>query len=313
MITTAPALERALERLAQRPGGRVGVAALHVESGERMLLNPDAAFPMASTYKVPIAVAVLALVDRGRLALREMVTVQTEDFVIGGTIGDRLRPNEVAFSVRLLLERMLIESDNSATDVLLRLAGGGPAVTAHVHAAGFAGMRVDRPTAAIIAESYDATFPDDPQERWAYFERTKLAEGLEVPADAAARYEQTDADLTTPAAMTALLERLHHRDSTLLSRESTELLLDVMARCTTGGNRLRALLPAGTPVADKTGTFGGTANDVGIITLPDGAGHLIASVYIRGATAGVAASERTIAEIARTLYDYALFVAARNA
>jgi beta-lactamase class A len=107
--------------------------------------------------------------------------------------------------------------------------------------------------------------------------------------------------------MTALLERLHRRDPALLSAQSTDLLLGIMARCTTGGARLRALLPAGTPVADKTGTFGGTVNDVGIVTLPDDAGHLIISVFIRGAQAETATCERTIAEVARTLYDYALF------
>jgi beta-lactamase class A len=50
-----------------------------------------------------------------------------------------------------------------------------------------------------------------------------------------------------------------------------------------------------------------TVNDVGIVTLPDAAGHLILSVYIRGAKAETATCERTIAEVARTLYDYALF------
>lgn len=294
-------------KLAEQARGTVGVAALHVESGERVVLHGDALFPMASTYKIPIALRVLTLVDAGRLSLAKLVTVETADFVIGGTIGDRLRPNETAFSVRLLLERMLIESDNSATDVLLRIAGGPQAVTAHLRAAGFAAMRVDRPTGGIIGDAYDVRFPDDPEERWEFFERTKLAEGLHVPPEAAERYERDERDVTTPGEMTALLERLHRRDPALLSRASSDLLVSIMARCTTGGARLRGLLPAGTPVADKTGTFGGTVNDVGIITLPDGAGHLILSVFIRGAKADTAACERTIAEIARTLFDYALF------
>jgi beta-lactamase class A len=287
--------------------GTLGVAAVHVETGRRVLVNADAPFQMASTYKVPIALCVLALVDRGVLALQNLVTVQAGDFVIGGTIGDRLRPEETAFSVRLLLERMLIESDNSATDVLLRLCGGPHAVTEHLRESGFAQMRVDRPTSAIVGDAYETAFPGNPEERWAFFEDTKLPEGIGVPLPAAERYDRDLRDVTPPAEMTALLERLHRRDPALLSARSADLLLAIMARCSTGGARLRALLPAGTPVADKTGTFGGTVNDVGIITLPDAAGHLILSVYIRGAKAETATCERTIAEVARTLYDYALF------
>ena len=60
-------------------------------------------------------------------------------------------------------------------------------------------------------------------------------------------------------------------------------------------------------MANKTGTFGGTVNDVGIITLPERGGHVVASVFMRGATAETAGCERVIAEIARTLFDYFLF------
>jgi beta-lactamase class A len=296
-----------LSSFAERTGGTVGVAAVHAETGRRVLYNDTRPFQMASTYKVPIALFVMALVDRGQLALDELVTVEPRDFVIGGTIGDRLRPGETALSVRLLIERMLIESDNSATDVLLRIAGGPAAVTAHLRALGLPTMRIDRPTGGIIADAYGTTFPDGAEERWEYFERTRLPEGLGVPAAAAQRFDDELLDITTPAEMTALLERLHRRDPALVSKERADQLVSIMQRCSTGGARLRALLPAGTVVADKTGTFGGTVNDAGIITLPQRGGHLVVSVFIRGATAETAACERVIAEIARTLFDYFLF------
>ena len=296
-----------LSSYAQRTGGTVGVAAVHVESGRRVLHNESLPFQMASTYKVPIAAFVLALVDRGQLALDELVTVQPQDFVIGGTIGDRLRPVETAFSVRLLLERMLIESDNSATDVLLRIAGGPAAVTAHVRALGLPTMQIDRPTSGILEDAYGTTFPAGAEERFAYFERTRLPEGLGVPAEAAQRYDRDLRDVTAPVEMTALLERLQQRDPALLTIARADLLLSIMERCTTGGARLRALLPAGTVVANKTGTFGGTVNDAGIITLPERGGHVVVSVFVRGATTETAGCERVIAEIARTLFDYFLF------
>lgn len=42
---------------------------------------------------------------------------------------------------------------------------------------------------------------------------------------------------------------------------STQVLIETMQRCRTGDNRLRARLPEGVMVADKTGTLGGSVND----------------------------------------------------
>jgi beta-lactamase class A len=76
-----------------------------------------------------------------------------------------------------------------------------------------------------------------------------------------------------------------------------------MERCITGGKRLKGLLPAGTVVAHKTGTLMSIANDVGIVSLPDGRKFIIA-VFVKGDTKGVEVQDRVIAEIARTAYDY---------
>src|SRR3990170_4175667 len=48
------------------------------------------------------------------------------------------------------------------------------------------------------------------------------------------------------------------------------IIRDLMARCKTGKNRIRGLLPLGTHVENKTGTLNGLTTDVGFITLPDG-------------------------------------------
>ena len=67
---------------------------------------------------------------------------------------------------------------------------------------------------------------------------------------------------------------------------------------------MRGLLPSGTPVAHKTGTMGGAINDVGIVTLPDGAGHVIVSVFVNTLRSTTWRRERTIAEMTRLMYDY---------
>ena len=79
--------------------------------------------------------------------------------------------------------------------------------------------------------------------------------------------------------MVDLLKRIYKAQ--LISPESRDYLLGVMAKCQTGKNRMKWLLPAGTPVEHKTGTLDGLADDVGFITMPDG--HRIAvAIFARG-------------------------------
>ena len=60
-------------------------------------------------------------------------------------------------------------------------------------------------------------------------------------------------DSSTPMAMVDLLRRIYKAE--LIKPESRNYLLDLMAQCETGKNRMKALLPGGTPVEHKTGTL----------------------------------------------------------
>ena len=71
-----------------------------------------------------------------------------------------------------------------------------------------------------------------------------------------------------------------------------------MGQCETGKNRMKALLPNGTPVEHKTGTLNGLADDVGFITMPDGR-RIAVAIFTRGGSD----RPRTIAEAARAIYD----------
>ena len=80
-----------------------------------------------------------------------------------------------------------------------------------------------------------------------------------------------------------------------------------MERCESGERRLKGKLPEGTAVAHKTGTIGRTTNDVGIVTLPDGAGHVIVVAFVKESELDVPEREDAIAEVARAAHDYFLF------
>jgi beta-lactamase class A len=120
-------------------------------------------------------------------------------------------------------------------------------------------------------------------------------------------FEADPRDHATPLAMLQLLLAID--GGTATSPESRDFLINVMSRTRTGASRLKGLLPRGTPVANKTGTIGGVANDVGYITLPDGRRFAIV-VFTNSSATPVADRDRAIAEIARSLFDY-FYVAQR--
>ncbi len=302
-----PRLERELARLVKVTDGTVGVAALHLESGRRVTLNNGEAYPMASTFKVPVAVQLLTLVDEGKLALNQMIELKTSDLSPGsGTLSDLFNQPGVALSLRNLLELMLLISDNSATDVCLRLAGGGEAVTARMRALGIEGINVNRSTRELIADWLGIqSLPSRDEHTLDGYSKLAKAVTPDHGKLANEKFISDARDTSTPEGMARLLERIWKKDC--LKPASAELLYDIMRRCRTGDARLKGLLPRGTEVAHKTGSIGGTANDVGIVTLPDNAGHVALAVFVKAATKDMAERERAIAEVARAVHDYFLF------
>jgi len=94
-------LEREMARLSKASGGVAGAVAIHMESGRLAALNQSEPFPMASTFKVPIAVQLLSLVDEGREQLNRLVTIDQRDLHPGsGTLNDLFNKGGLALSVR---------------------------------------------------------------------------------------------------------------------------------------------------------------------------------------------------------------------
>ena len=152
-VPVRAAIERDLAGIAQSVSGVVGVAAWRLDGrGPRVLFNADQRYPLASTYKVAIAGAILAGVDAGRFRLDQWVPVEPRHRVPSEVIAERFAHPGVMLSLHNLLEVMLTESDNTATDLLMELAGGPAAVTAWVRQQGVVDLRVDRDTDQLIRE-----------------------------------------------------------------------------------------------------------------------------------------------------------------
>ena len=166
-------------------------------------------------------------------------------------------------SAAKIMELMIVRSDNVAADLMLGAVGGPTAVQAWLRMHNITDIRVDRTIAQLLRE------------------HGHLADSR---------------DVATPNAMVRLLYKLNN--SSVLAAQSRALLFDLMSRCATGTHRIRALLPPGTLVEDKTGTLNGITNDVGFITMPDG--HRVAvAVFARGGRD----RQPGIAEVARAIYD----------
>ncbi len=121
----ADAINRILrEQTADLPG-TVGVALTDLISGQSAGINPTERFYGASTLKVPIAMAILWLADRGRISLYESITYQPQDFQAGtGTLQATIEPGDRVPIIRLL-ERLIVVSDNIARNMLERFVGSG--------------------------------------------------------------------------------------------------------------------------------------------------------------------------------------------
>lgn len=282
--------------------GEMGFTAIHIESGRRISMKASERFPMASAYKFPIAVHLLMLVDEGKVQLGHLIKIAPKDVRPGGVpLTDNFEFGESSVSVRDLLEMMLTVSDNTASDLILRLAGGPEAVTALMRALGIEDISIDRSTIEHVFDMFGLPLP--PESDWGPGRYVSLL--TSAPADkqraATKQYASDSRDTSTPDAMASLLVQVYRNN--LLKPETAKVLIGIMRRCQTGDARLKGLLPAGTEVAHKTGTAVGIINDVGVITLPNGAGHIAIGVFIKGSTSSAAESEHSIAEVARRAYD----------
>ena len=303
-----PRLEAELQRLIPLSAGKMGIGVVHLETGRELFLNGDEGFPMASTFKVPIAVQFLTLVDQGKARLDSIVSLKPSDLHPGSsTLSNLFDDPGVSLSLRNMIELMLLISDNSATDIMLKAAGGAGAVNARLAALDVSGISVNRPTIALIADAIGVKqLP--PESEW----NPKLFQGLAQSVSetdrkaAAAAFYKDPRDTATPRGMARLLEKIWMRQA--LSETNSALLLDIMYRCQTGQERIKGMLPPNIPVAHKTGTLGlGVAGDVGIVDLPGDAGHVIIVAYVKESTKDTPAQEKAIAQVARAAYDYFVF------
>ncbi len=287
-----------LDPLVVSSHGELGVAYRVLGTGQAASLRGDRPFPMASVYKLPIALAVMGKVERGEIALDSPVKIRREDLSPGWSPLAKDFPDDGrVLSVGELLEAAVGVSDNTASDALLRLVGGARAVDTNLRRLGIVGIRIDQSEVEMAVDLYRSLrgrAPAPTREALAAIEATMTDDEWRAAARIFAREPENTA---TPDAMVNLLVALF--EGRLLGTAATAKLGAILERAKP--NRMRAGFPPGTRVAHKTGTAWGSFNDVGVVTLPDGR-RVAVAIFLKAADGvSMERGNEIIAEVARGL------------
>ncbi|WP_249132670.1 MULTISPECIES: class A beta-lactamase [unclassified Bradyrhizobium] len=258
----AKRLQEEFARIELATSGRLGVAALDMETGLRASRRGDERFPMCSTFKALASAAVLHRVDRGESSLDQRVQVEAKDILAYAPVAKQHVGSSMTLSE--LCEAAITLSDNTAANLLLREIGGPAGFTSFFRTIGDNVSRLDR---------------------W------EVALNEAVPGDLR--------DTTSPVAMLKSLQRVVIGD--VLKAASRQKLVDWMVANKTGDTRLRAGVPRDWRVGDKTGTGErGTYNDIGVFW-PPGRKPIVVTVYLTGASAPMEKCNEVIANVARAV------------
>lgn len=265
---TAESLQAATARIAaieKQNGGRLGVYVLDTGTGAHLAHRADERFPMCSTHKFLTVAAILAQVDQGRLTLEQHVAYGQADLLSYAPV-TRKHVGAGFMMVGALCAAAIEWSDNTAANLLLRLVGGPAGWTRTARSLGDQVSRLDRTEPEL-----NTAIPGDPR------------------------------DTTSPAAM------VHDLDEVLLGKvltpASRQRLEGWMENGKVSGKLLRASLPSGWRIGDKSGAGDhGTRNDIAILRPPHGAPILVAAYYT-GSAGPLSSRERVIAETGRIVVD----------
>lgn len=249
-------------------GGRVGFAV--AQAGDRLLPRVhyshrgDELFPMASTFKMLLAAAVLDAVDAGKEQLDRPVPIKAGD-ILGNSPVSQKHVGGTA-TIAELAEATMIYSDNTAANLLLPAVGGPAGLTAWLRGLGDKVTRLDR-----IEPMMSEARPGDPR------------------------------DSTSPDAILATWQKLLFGN--VLQPASRAQLTQWLIANTTGGTRLRAGLPKDWIVGDKTGTGGNNSvNDIAVAWRQrNDPAPLLIACFLNGGTASAERHYQAHADLARAV------------
>jgi beta-lactamase class A len=276
-------LHEQIQGVIDRSGACFGVAVRHIESGEEVMIDADSYYPLASVVKIPILVEAFFQLKAGRFSLTDRWPLRTEDKNLPSGIltfmEDGLTP-----TVRDLLTLMIIISDNTATDVLIKCLGK-EAINQRMRDLGLEHIHLKM----TVRELFEDILPSaDPTQD--LYELDKEVDRQGMPKASRAYQMTPENNVGTPRELTQLLSLIF--DGRTPDREGSNQALDILLQQQIN-ERLPRFLPTGTRVAHKTGTLGPFRNDSGIIYVSD-TSHVALSVFARCDHEGIPPSPQAL-------------------
>lgn len=246
-------------QIEEKTGGRLGIALVDAQSKLLLGFNRDERFALCSTFKAPLAAAVLMGAEKGRYGMDGTLPVTKDDILdYAPVVKANLKKGRMAISD---LAKAAVEvSDNSAANILLPIIGGPEGLTGFLRAHGDTVTRLDR-TEPTLNEN---------------------AVGDER-------------DTTSPAAIATVMSRLLFQD---MPGPAAAQLRSWLEGSTTGKARIRAGLPDGWQAGDKTGSCGTAFNDVAVLRSPAGKDYVL-TIYLDRPTVDDKQADAAIAEATR--------------
>jgi len=221
-----------LAAIEHRIRARLGVSAIDTGSGRSVTYRAGERFAMCSTFKFLAVAATLQRVDEKLDRLDRKVAFAEKDLLDYAPV-TRSHVNQGAMELSALCSAAIEYSDNTAANLLLESLNGPAGVTRFARSIGDNVTRLDRNEPTL---------------------------NTAIQGD--------ERDTTTPAAMLADMRTILLGD--VLSAASRQLLASWLIANTTGGERLRASVPATWRIGDKTGTgLNGATGDIAIMWPPN--------------------------------------------
>jgi D-alanyl-D-alanine carboxypeptidase (penicillin-binding protein 5/6) len=239
-VESADSLDDAILPLFEAHAGKIAAAARLLDSGVEFRFQADRPMPTASLVKLPVMVAAYAAVQTGGTTLDAPLELQPDDLVPGSRSVDKLSPG-ARISLRDAIRMMIAESDNTATNLVLR-AIGFESVNATMKRLGLAGLRLHSPV---------------------------YRRGESVDLEASRRFGLGQGTAWEFVQLAELIESRELERQGIVAAGACQEMLDHLRACEDRGMSPRDL-PAGVTVAHKTGWVAGTRTDAGIISTKAG-------------------------------------------
>lgn len=220
-------LEKQIKKELDGFNGQAGIIIKDLDTGWRILINQNRLFPSASLVKIPIMAACFYAVEEDKVRLAETLKLKAADKSLGSGILKNV-PVGREFTIKRLIELMISESDNTATNMLIKQLGFD-----------------------YLNDCFKKLKLKDTNISRLMMDFKRRKEGIE--------------NFTTASDLADLLEKIYNER--LIKKAYSQMCLEFLRKQNIR-DRIPAKLPLSCVVAHKTGLESSICHDAGIIFSP---------------------------------------------